>query len=34
MKISWRWMAATATVALLCMLAVWAPLWIAGLNSL
>ena len=33
MKISWGWMAATATIALLCLLAVWVPFWIAGLGK-
>lgn len=33
MKISWGWIAASATIALLCMLAVWVPFWIAGLGQ-
>lgn len=33
MRTDWQWLMAAGLIALLCLLAVWMPFWIAGLGS-
>jgi hypothetical protein len=32
MQINWPWLVAAITIALLCLLAVWLPFWIGGMQ--